>query len=127
MTRHRQRGVKVAIGGAASVGAILLAIAVAMPVLPERSQRVLCAAVKGVCSVLAPDTECASVPSKPLDGQTLASGGCPRGYSAINGGCWLLAAARPPCPVGAWEHDGGCYVPLMQSGRRPTIPNAQEP
>lgn len=128
MTRRRQRGVKVALGGAASIGALLLALIVAVPALPDRSQRLLCAAVRGICSVIAPEVECAPVPPRPFEGQaTPTDGACPGKHSAINKACWILAAARPPCPVGTWEHAGNCYSPLMLPGRRAPIPNAQEP
>jgi hypothetical protein len=129
--RRRQRGVKVALGGAASVGALLLALVVAVPALPDRSQRLLCAAVRGICSVIAPEVECAPIPPRPLDGQApVPVSGCPRGWAAINGGCWAMLDARPPCPALGFENpkDGRCYTPLMLPDRKPPIvPTSQEP
>lgn len=128
MTRRRQQGVKVAIGGAASLGIIALAVGLAVPVLPRDSQRVLCGGCRGICDVIAPQVECVPLPPRPFDGQTVAAGSvCPGRHAAINGACWVLAAAKPPCPLGTWEHGENCYTPLMLPGRKPPIPNAQEP
>lgn len=126
MPPRRRRSVKLAIGGVASLGAIALAVGLAVPVLPKDSQRVLCGACRGICDVIAPEVECSPMPLRPLDGQaTPATSGCPRGYSAQNGGCWFEGKEPPPCPVLTYEKDGRCYTPLMLPGRK--TPNAQEP
>ncbi|HUR93061.1 MAG TPA: hypothetical protein VMY76_00665 [Gemmatimonadales bacterium] len=122
------RRVQIALGSAASVGTLALIFGLAVPVLPERSQRVLCAALRGICDVIAPETQCLPMPIRPFDGQaTPTEGVCPGRHPAINGSCWIVAQVRPPCPVGTWEHQGVCYAPLMLPGRKPPTPNAQEP
>jgi hypothetical protein len=39
-------------------------------------------------------------------------------HVAINGGCWVELAVRPPCEDSA-EYQGKCYLPLMKAPRPP--------
>ncbi len=44
----------------------------------------------------------------------------PKTQKAINGGCWFGPAGRSPCGAEAFDHEGGCYLPVIMSPRRPT-------
>jgi hypothetical protein len=39
----------------------------------------------------------------------------------VNGLCWGKTTAKPPCPSDEWQHNGGCYIPAVESveDRRP--------
>ena len=39
-------------------------------------------------------------------------------HVAINGGCWVELAVRPPCEDSA-EYEGKCYLPVMKAPRPP--------
>lgn len=62
------------------------------------------------------------LPDKPFEGQaTPPCGGRPDYVRAVNGGCWKLLAAAPPCPDDTyWHSDGHCYEPVRAAKRLPT-------
>jgi hypothetical protein len=49
----------------------------------------------------------------------------PRIETALRGGCWGEAAAKPPCGNNAYEWEGKCYFPVFNTARQPTS-NPQE-
>jgi predicted Ser/Thr protein kinase len=53
------------------------------------------------------------VPEKPEPGQKKPP--CKPSHRAINGGCWVLLAEKPPCDD-SYEHDGKCYLPVIPRG-----------
>jgi hypothetical protein len=59
------------------------------------------------------------LPEKPFPGQRQPP--CiPRIETAIRGGCWVEAAAKPPCGNAAYEWEGKCYTPAIPQTRQPT-------
>jgi hypothetical protein len=44
----------------------------------------------------------------------------PRIETALRGGCWVEAAAKPPCSNVAYEWEGKCYTPSIPQTRQPT-------
>ena len=62
------------------------------------------------------------LPEKPFEGQaTPPCGGRPDYVREVNGGCWKLLAATPPCPDDTyWHSDGRCYEPVRAAKRLPT-------
>jgi len=39
----------------------------------------------------------------------------------LNGACWAkVEKARPPCTMGLYEYEGGCYAPITKGNRPPT-------
>lgn len=67
-----------------------------------------------------------NVPEEPLSGQARPRDGrCPAGYEVINGGCWLRAQKKPPCPVRTYRHLDGCFTPLELDGE--PFRNTQQP
>ena len=43
----------------------------------------------------------------------------PGGQVEINGGCWFVVMAKPPCGQ-LYEHEGRCYVPVRETPKPPT-------
>lgn len=62
------------------------------------------------------------LPVKPFEGQAKPPcGGRPDYVREVNGGCWKLLAATPPCPDDTyWHSDGRCYEPVRAARRLPT-------
>jgi hypothetical protein len=59
------------------------------------------------------------LPEKPFPGQRQPP--CiPRIETALRGGCWVEAAAKPPCSNVAYEWKGKCYIPSIPHTRQPT-------
>lgn len=71
---------------------------------------------------LTPPGPAQQLPSKPFAGQaTPPCGGRPDYVRPVNGGCWKLLAAVPPCPDDTyWHTDGRCYEPVRAAKRLPT-------
>lgn len=62
-------------------------------------------------------------PPKPQPGQIKPDGNgrCRKGYTAINGGCWLKADVDlDDCKGIGVVYRGGCYTPVFPSAREPT-------
>ena len=63
------------------------------------------------------------LPPKPFRNQAMAP--CKtRGEIAINGGCWMELAQRPPCYENQAEYQGKCYMPVAKENR---LPQSAEP
>jgi hypothetical protein len=60
------------------------------------------------------------MPDKPFAEQKKAPCDALVGEVALRGGCWLELAKRPPCPKGAAEYQGKCYVAVGAAPRAPT-------
>jgi len=59
------------------------------------------------------------LPDKPFSNQSKPPCLTQRDEVAINGGCWLELARRPPCHAEQAEYQGKCYVPVGLRGPRP--------
>jgi len=59
------------------------------------------------------------LPDKPFSDQSRPPCRTGRDEVAINGGCWLELARRPPCHEDHAEYQGKCYVPVGLRGPRP--------
>jgi hypothetical protein len=59
------------------------------------------------------------LPDKPFSNQAKPPCLTRRDEVAINGGCWLELARRPPCQEEQAEYQGKCYVPVGLRGPRP--------
>jgi serine/threonine protein kinase len=62
------------------------------------------------------------IPKHPLPGQLKpdAKGNCHKKQVAINGGCWRkVDLDLDECRGNGTVHQGGCYVPIFEPGRRP--------
>ncbi|HEY0093424.1 MAG TPA: hypothetical protein VGB96_03835, partial [Archangium sp.] len=57
------------------------------------------------------------LPDKPFSNQVEPP--CRRGRVAINGGCWVEVAHRPPCLEDYAEYQGKCYIPVLKAPRPP--------
>ena len=59
------------------------------------------------------------LPDKPFSNQSKPPCLTQRDEVAINGGCWLELARRPPCHAEQAEYQGKCYVPVGLRGPPP--------
>jgi hypothetical protein len=79
--------------------------------------------------VIGPDESQTKVPAYPLPSapfRNQAAAPCKtRGEVAINGGCWVELAQKPPCYENQAEHQGKCYMPVGKPQGR--LPQATEP
>ena len=60
------------------------------------------------------------MPNKPFEGQKKPPCDALVGEVELRGGCWLELTRRPPCPKGAAEYQGKCYVAVGTAPRAPT-------
>jgi hypothetical protein len=60
------------------------------------------------------------LPPKPFKHQQ--RGPCAGSKVMINGGCWLEAAQKPPCPADLYEWRGACYWPIDERGNAMSHP-----
>ena len=58
------------------------------------------------------------LPDKPFSDQVRPPCRTRANQVAINGGCWVELARRPPCEEYA-EYEGKCYIPIMKAPRPP--------
>ncbi|HZH79016.1 MAG TPA: hypothetical protein VEY88_23515 [Archangium sp.] len=59
------------------------------------------------------------LPDKPFSNQARPPCRTNADHVAINGGCWMEIARRPPCHEEQAEYEGKCYIPVMKAPRRP--------
>jgi hypothetical protein len=59
------------------------------------------------------------LPDKPFSNQARPPCRTGRDEVAINGGCWVEIARRPPCHEEQAEYKGKCYLPVSTRGPRP--------
>jgi hypothetical protein len=59
------------------------------------------------------------LPDKPFSGQVRPPCRPKSDHVAINGGCWIEIARRPPCAEDHAEYQGKCYIPIMRAPRPP--------
>jgi hypothetical protein len=59
------------------------------------------------------------LPNKPFSDQARPPCRTGRDEIAINGGCWVEIARRPPCHEEQAEYQGKCYLPVGKRGPRP--------
>jgi hypothetical protein len=59
------------------------------------------------------------LPDKPFSDQARPPCRTRRDEVAINGGCWMEIARRPPCHEEQAEYQGKCYVPVAKRTRTP--------
>ncbi|HEX8818646.1 MAG TPA: hypothetical protein VF794_01870 [Archangium sp.] len=57
------------------------------------------------------------LPDKPFSNQVKPP--CRGSRVAINDGCWVEVAHRPPCTEDYAEYQGKCYIPVMKAPRLP--------
>jgi hypothetical protein len=60
-----------------------------------------------------------SLLKKPVPGQRKAPCETPR-QRVIIGFCWWKLDEKAPCGKGEYEHEGRCYLPVVEHGRQPT-------
>ncbi|WP_375770697.1 hypothetical protein NR798_07295 [Archangium gephyra] len=60
------------------------------------------------------------MPDKPFAEQKKPPCDALVGEVELRGGCWLELAKRPPCPKGAADYQGKCYVAVGATPRAPT-------
>ena len=59
-----------------------------------------------------------ALPKEPFKGQ-MRPPCVPYTHVEINGACWVPHAAKPPCPVGTYLHEGKCYMPIFNAAPPP--------
>ena len=59
------------------------------------------------------------LPDKPFSNQVRPPCRTKADHVAINGGCWIEIARRPPCDEDHAEYQGKCYIPIMKTPRPP--------
>ncbi|WP_375771020.1 hypothetical protein NR798_08995 [Archangium gephyra] len=59
------------------------------------------------------------LPDKPFSNQVRPPCRTKADHVAINGGCWIEIARRPPCDEEHAEYQGKCYIPIMKAPRPP--------
>ncbi|OJT16350.1 hypothetical protein BO221_50605 [Archangium sp. Cb G35] len=59
------------------------------------------------------------LPDKPFSNQVRPPCRTKADHVAINGGCWIEIARRPPCDEDHAEYQGKCYIPIMKAPRPP--------
>ena len=69
--------------------------------------------VQGPASIAYP------LPDKPFPTQVRPPCRTRAGHVAINGGCWIEIARRPPCDEEQAEYQGKCYLPIIKAPRPP--------